>query len=265
MKEDGWVTEGDIQRMPYADFVAFLEQDNSPPNGLPTIHEWISHAGIDASSRVLDLACSTGFSGRTITAQTGCSVYGIDLSFDAVSEARRKARTAGLEQTDFLVGDATALPYPNAHFDVTVAGASFGFFHQGDLALDEVHRVMVPDGRLCIANFTYHSQPTQQILDKVASRTGFRPDQRWSRDYWNSFFARRFILVHEYTSRIEVLSPRDVACYVALFINSHAGRLADMDACIRKAAFHRLLLDRLVFNEHARYQMRNIQVWKRQA
>ena len=55
-----------IWQMAYPDFVAFIDQDNTPPGGEATVAWWIERAGIDADSHVLDLACNTGFSSRTI-------------------------------------------------------------------------------------------------------------------------------------------------------------------------------------------------------
>lgn len=263
MQTQDMLSGDDVKRMSYPDFVAFLEQDNSPPGGVPTIDRWIQQAGIAAHSRVLDLACSTGFSGRTIATNAKCAVSGIDMSAAAIVDACRKSGAAGLDQADFIVGDATALPYPNSRFDVAVAGSCFGFIQPREVALDEVHRVLVSGGRLCIANFTYHTPPPEQALDQVAAHAGFRPEAHWTREYWNTFFGRRFVLAHEDTIRLKPFSDQEVICHVARFVKQHKGRLASVDANIQNAAFQRLLRDRLVFNDHYRFQMRNIQVWQR--
>ena len=59
----------DITAMKYAEFVSFLGI-NTPPGGVDTVQYWIKHAEIDSSSELLDLACNTGFSSRTI-----CGIY----------------------------------------------------------------------------------------------------------------------------------------------------------------------------------------------
>lgn len=58
------LTEEVILNMNYPDFVALMQQDNTPPGAEYTIDYWIKHGCINKKSHLLDLACSTGFSSR---------------------------------------------------------------------------------------------------------------------------------------------------------------------------------------------------------
>ena len=90
--------------------------------------------------RVLDVGCGTGRS-RQIYAAHASAYAGIDLSFGALSLARR--RFAG---SWWLQADALRLPFRDGSFDV-VAFSSV-LHHIGDFraALEAAHRVLRPGG-----------------------------------------------------------------------------------------------------------------------
>jgi SAM-dependent methyltransferase len=74
-------------------------------------------------------------------------VIGIDFAEPLIAAARRLAVEAGYE-VDFRVGDAEALAFDDASFDVVVS--SFGVIFAGDheRAAAEIKRVCKPGGRL---------------------------------------------------------------------------------------------------------------------
>jgi demethylmenaquinone methyltransferase / 2-methoxy-6-polyprenyl-1,4-benzoquinol methylase len=99
---------------------------------------------------VLDLAAGTGTSSRAFTA-TGARCVACDFSFGMLSVgARRPAR--GLS---FAAGDALALPFRDAAFDVVTI--SFGLRNVADTgqALAELFRVTRPGGRLVVCEFSH--------------------------------------------------------------------------------------------------------------
>src|SRR5215472_12232390 len=56
--------------------------------GILATSELASAAGIEPSTRVLDLGCSIGGPGRYLAARFGCRVTGVDLSPDFIEAAR---------------------------------------------------------------------------------------------------------------------------------------------------------------------------------
>ena len=86
----------DLNTLSYPDFVALMGQENTPPGGVQTVDSWRRSAqqwwAAGASSgnlRVLDLACSTGFSGRQFASglDRPVNVTGIDLSSNMLAAA----------------------------------------------------------------------------------------------------------------------------------------------------------------------------------
>lgn len=91
-------------------------------------------------TRLLDVACGSGFAAN-LAAERGAAVSGIDAAESLLAIAR--ARTP---EGDFFVGDMFAMPFPDGAFDVAT---SFNGIWKGcEGALEEVHRVLRPGGRL---------------------------------------------------------------------------------------------------------------------
>ncbi|MEM6785631.1 MAG: class I SAM-dependent methyltransferase [Bacteroidota bacterium] len=97
--------------------------------------------------RVLDFGCGRGERSLTLL-ERNAVVDGIDISRVYIEEADAAAHAAGhsAERFQFVVGDAHALPYADATFDIVVGD---GILHHLDLdtALSEIHRVLKPGGR----------------------------------------------------------------------------------------------------------------------
>jgi ubiquinone/menaquinone biosynthesis C-methylase UbiE len=72
-----------------------------------------------AGQRVLDVACGPAWWPSPRRAR-GAKVSGLDLSPDLLHAARENAVTAGVD-IDFLEGDAEALPYPDATFNIVLS------------------------------------------------------------------------------------------------------------------------------------------------
>jgi SAM-dependent methyltransferase len=111
-------------------------------------------ARVGPGVRVLDVATGPGYVAGA-AAQRGATVVGVDFSAAMLAEARR--HHPGI---DFQVGDAQALPFPDASFDAVVM--SFGLLHLGrpDRALAEAHRVLGAGGRI---GFTVWAKPEDSV------------------------------------------------------------------------------------------------------
>ena len=252
-----------IKNMPYADFVGLMGQHNTPPGASKTIERWIRLGKISNDSKVLDLACNTGFSSRSVVKAVGCEAKGIDVSKPSIEMAGMLAVNDGIaSRVEYAVGDASLIPFMDRQFSHILAGTTFGFIQNRHQALKECWRVLSNEGLLCIATFYYDRTPPEKILDRVASAVGFRPSGDWDYDWWRIFFETQFTLVEEEDDVLSVLQEDEVTESVRRFIYSTSLPLKETSEEIKQGCFEKLRDIRLVLNEHRQYQRFNVSIWK---
>jgi ubiquinone/menaquinone biosynthesis C-methylase UbiE len=124
-------------------------------------------AALDATgapTRALDVGTGTGAVARLISERwPDAEVTGVDVSTGMIAEARR----LGSERYD--VGDASALPYDAAAFDLVTLNNMIPFF-------DELARVTAPGGYVAIAYSMGRNTPIWVPLERVRDelqRRGF--------------------------------------------------------------------------------------------
>jgi SAM-dependent methyltransferase len=94
-----------------------------------------------ARGRTLDLGCGTGRNLPLLSPDI--AAIGLDPSWPALLRARRRAPRVPL-----VMGSAEALPFRTASFDTVLSGLAFCSVPDPRRGLDEVRRVLRPEGRL---------------------------------------------------------------------------------------------------------------------
>lgn len=103
-----------------------------------------------AGENVLELGCGPGRTAAEI-ARHGARVTCLDPSPVMIAAARRRNRAAiGAGTVRLLIGDAGSVPAPDASHQAALAVHTIYFWPDLDAGLREVHRVLVPGGRLAI-------------------------------------------------------------------------------------------------------------------
>src|SRR3989344_3673741 len=72
---------------------------------------------VGKSASVLDVACGTGSQAVYLARTTGAKITGIDISKSMLDEAKKKL--AG-DNVQFILGDATRMPFENDVFDYSL-------------------------------------------------------------------------------------------------------------------------------------------------
>lgn len=111
----------------------------------------VDRTGVRAGDRVLDVACGTG-NAATRAALAGGSVVGLDITPELFPAARRRAEAAGVE-VELVEGDAEALPFDDASFDVVLSTFGVMFAPRHAVAAAEIARVLRPGGRIGLASW----------------------------------------------------------------------------------------------------------------
>jgi ubiquinone/menaquinone biosynthesis C-methylase UbiE len=107
---------------------------------------------VHAGDRLLDVGTASGNTALA-AARRRARVTGIDLVPSLLDRARQRASAEGLE-IDFQEGDAMALSFPNASFDVVTSTFGAIFAPDPDRTAAEMARVCRPGGKLAMAVWT---------------------------------------------------------------------------------------------------------------
>jgi SAM-dependent methyltransferase len=114
--------------------------------------EFVKRLNLEPGMKVLDVACGTGNLALP-AARAGAVVTGVDIAPNLVEQARENARGEGLK-AQFDEGDAEALPYHVASFDVVATMFGAMFAPRPELVAAELKRVCRPGGLIAMANWT---------------------------------------------------------------------------------------------------------------
>jgi ubiquinone/menaquinone biosynthesis C-methylase UbiE len=163
-----WSEQGGSAPQNYQDFLV-------PAMFAPFAETLVEQAGVQAGSRVLDVACGTGVVSRTAARRAGHSgaVTGIDLGEPTLAVARAQPAEKGAAPIEYLQADATALPVEDAAFDAALCQQGLQFMPDRTAVLSEMRRALVPGGRLAASTWTrLESNPWGPISEAVGRHIG---------------------------------------------------------------------------------------------
>ncbi len=216
-------------------------------NTLRDIHELvIERADPKPGERVLDSATGTG-AVAILAAGCGADVVGMDLAPVLIETARERAAEESVE-VQFEVGDAEAMTYDDASFDVVTSTCGVMFAPDHSAVASELARVMRSGGRLVLACWT----PEGGLGQMFAMMRPFMPAPpegagspfAWGKeDHVRGLLGESFEL--EFEEHDSVLRTADGEEYWELFSSSYgptktAAEALDPD---RREEFHQTWVD----------------------
>lgn len=98
---------------------------------------------------MLDVACGPGMLACAFAPHVRHAT-GIDLTPAMLDQARAAQQTQSLANLSWDCGDVTALPYPDASFDIVTCRYAFHHFPDPLAVLKEMRRVCAPGGRVVV-------------------------------------------------------------------------------------------------------------------
>ena len=126
----------------------------------------VEYAGIDATSRVLDVGCGNGTNVIWVSRNTGANATGIDLSgvriANAVASMERVPELAG--KIAFEKASATELPFAEGAFTHVWSQATIYHVPDKIKVLEEAYRVLEPGGQFIFDDLT---KPTPDISESA--------------------------------------------------------------------------------------------------
>ena len=137
-----------IDELTYRDLIPVSELHN---RGKQATVDLARLAEIQPEQHILDVGCGIGGPARTLAAEFGCRVTGIDISDEFCSAAQSLNELVGLsERISIRRADALALPFEDESFDIVWTQHASMNIADKQVLFTEMHRVLRPGGKLAL-------------------------------------------------------------------------------------------------------------------
>jgi SAM-dependent methyltransferase len=129
---------------------------------------------LDPGMRVLDLGSGAGMDSLVAGLMVGPegSVTGIDMTPEMIEKARKGAAELGLDNVTFIEGEAEVLPFDDASFDVLISNGVIDLIPDKEAVFSSIYRVLVPGGRIQVADVTIQQPVSEEGRRKIDLWTG---------------------------------------------------------------------------------------------
>jgi arsenite methyltransferase len=129
---------------------------------------------IEPGKHVLDIGSGAGMDSLIAALQVGPegSVTGIDMTPEMIENARKGAAELGLTNVTFVEGEAERLPFDDSSFDVVISNGVIDLIPDKDAVFGEIYRVLVPGGRIQIADVTIQQPVSDEGRRNIDLWTG---------------------------------------------------------------------------------------------
>ena len=133
-----------------------------------------SLGALEPGERVLDLGCGAGTDSLVVAQMVGPEghVTGIDMTPEMLAKARASAAEMGAENVEFVEGEAESLPFPDESFDVVISNGVIDLIPDKAAVFSELYRVLVPGGRIQIADVTIQQPVSDEGRRNIDLWTG---------------------------------------------------------------------------------------------
>jgi arsenite methyltransferase len=152
-------------------------------------------ADLRPGERVLDLGSGGGIDVLLSAKRVGPDgfVYGVDMTDEMLELARANAAKAGATNVEFLKGVIEDVPLPDASVDVVISNCVVNLSTDKPAVLAEMHRVLVPGGRIGISDVVAEDHLTPDDRAERGSFVGCIAGALSRREYLGGLTAAGFV------------------------------------------------------------------------
>lgn len=134
-------------------FIQFMDTSHAQPTAQSYKRAIMEQLALQEGAAILDIGCGTGQDVLDLAQAVGPHgrVVGIDSSETMLEAARARTAQAQLA-VEYVLADATQLPFADASFDACLASRVLGHLREPERALAEMVRVARPGARIVVAD-----------------------------------------------------------------------------------------------------------------
>jgi len=116
--------------------------------------------GLNAQSRLLDVACGMGAQDILLHRIFGCTIDALDVTWKHVELATRRVSETGVQnRVRIHHGTATKLPFDDAAFTHVMSVEGPEHFNTREDFFKEAYRVLTPGGVMVLSDYNLHRKP----------------------------------------------------------------------------------------------------------
>ena len=215
------INKKDLMKLSYTDFVSLICEENRPSGGKFTIREIAKNSFINENSKVLEIGCTNGFSSLEINKLTNCKVIGIDINRNSVENANARILENGLDpkRISFEYGNVENLRFNDSEFDLIICGNAMSFVSDKSKAIEELKRVLKPNGFISIVPIWYLDKPDEKIISRVNEELGFEINCTYEKD-WSLYDKWGLELYYKKNYSFLKRTEEDIKKYAVNMINN---------------------------------------------
>lgn len=249
------ITPTFIRDLSYPDFVGFINQWNTPPGSYSTISKLAVFSDMDSSSRVLEVACTTGFSSREFAVKTGCSGTGFDRSEHSIRMANyNKENYAPDVRVSYEVADGYQFQAENKFTHIAVTGG-LAFFPDPQRMLDRCIGMLEDGGHILATPYYQTGQLPDALVERMHAVLGIPMSAFADFSYKKVMqLYNKLEIVFEERNALTQETDEELAYYCESVIKRACRIHSIRDDGVYQAMHDRLLSIRKLINEGRPYQ-----------
>jgi SAM-dependent methyltransferase len=246
------ITLKEINEMSYTDFVGFVNQWNVLPGSFTTLSKWKVFSNLNKDSKLLEIACTTGFSSRELALMTGCTGSAFDLSEKSIKSAiKNKEKYAPNIKIDYFAEDGYKFK-SNKKFTHIVIGAALKFFPDPEKMLQKCIDNLEDGGYILASPFFVNKPIPKSLISEFETVFNIKPTNQPYKEIMSIY--KGLEILFEERNNIIKETEEELQHYCQSTINRVCLEKSISDEKVKKAMFNRLYKIKEMSNKLRPYQ-----------